>query len=148
MIKSAPTIGADLQIRNFDRHKHTHALTDVGSASLQQGRYDQSAKECDAHQPTTENPENVCCIRARPNATIEKGYESLRWVFSMPTEDGSGREEFITVRSLSVSRVEVVRGRATRLWLVCKLSDYLPPRSSKIQVCGYLGSFLVSMLED
>ena len=78
------------------------------------------------------------------NATISKGYEPLKWVFSMPTEDGSGREDFITIRSLSVNRAEVVRGRATRLWVVCKLSDILNPSSSETQVCLFITQYLFS----
>lgn len=68
------------------------------------------------------------------NTDVNRGYESLHWVFSMPTEDNLGREDFVTIRSLSVNRSEVVRGRATRLWLVCKLEDLVNLGLSVIQV--------------
>ena len=69
-----------------------------------------------------------------PNAIIEMGYESLKWVFEMPAEDGLGRESFITVRLLSMNRAEVVQGRGTRLWVVCKLNDFLSKKPLTTEV--------------
>ncbi|KAH9937956.1 hypothetical protein B0H21DRAFT_894112 [Amylocystis lapponica] len=45
------------------------------------------------------------------------------WAIEMPKRDGSGRETFISVRGLSMTRSEIMHGRATVVWEVVKLAD-------------------------
>ncbi|KAH9945519.1 hypothetical protein B0H21DRAFT_809280 [Amylocystis lapponica] len=45
------------------------------------------------------------------------------WAIEMPKRDGSGRETFISVHGLSMTRSEIMHGRATVVWEVVKLAD-------------------------
>ena len=70
-----------------------------------------------------------------PLSFVIKGHTHLPWVFSMPSADaGTEREKFITIHELSVNRAEVVRGRGTRLWVVCRLRDYPKRLDSNTEV--------------
>jgi hypothetical protein len=46
-----------------------------------------------------------------------------RWAIEMPSRNGKTREIFISIRALSLRRVEVICGRGTLVWQVFKLGD-------------------------
>lgn len=59
-------------------------------------------------------------------------YET-HWVIEMPSENGTTREVFVTVRALSLERAGVINGRATIVWAVVKLED-MKDRETKNKV--------------
>ncbi|TFY52615.1 hypothetical protein EVG20_g10477, partial [Dentipellis fragilis] len=59
------------------------------------------------------------------NNTVTSPYQ-MRWAIEMPSRDGSGtRETFLTLKPLSLLRSEVMYGRGSVVWAVCKATD--PP---------------------
>ncbi|KAA1475378.1 hypothetical protein DENSPDRAFT_842147 [Dentipellis sp. KUC8613] len=57
--------------------------------------------------------------------TVTSPYQ-MRWAIEMPSRDGSGRREtFLTLKALSLLRSEVMYGRGSVVWAVCKADD--PP---------------------
>lgn len=84
-----------------------------------------------------------------PNSIVAEGFDALPWVVTMPNKDGTGREEFVTVRAISTNRAGVVRGRGTRIWVVCLFEDYKTSASGTlVPVSLQLSSFLVILIPD
>ncbi|KAA1475370.1 hypothetical protein DENSPDRAFT_873979 [Dentipellis sp. KUC8613] len=57
--------------------------------------------------------------------TVTSPYQ-MRWAIEMPSRDGTDRREtFLTLKALSLLRSEVLYGRGSVVWAVCKADD--PP---------------------